>query len=487
MRPEVGDNAAATGAAAAAAAAVTCVRAAALQDHLARALRLDAQLARGLRGARPPPRARAASTVAAKAGRASRRAGHGGKGGVRGGSGLAGGQQEPDELERLLLAGAGQRAARGGAARGARALAGVEESRESSTRRGAEDDEERSVLRAELSRAWTCEECTLLNASGPSHCAACGSSRRAQLAKLARAESERSAPRTLAQRLGLLPAPPAPLSERQWSQLEGQSEARKDSYEPCAICRQPFGTEEQLLLSCSHVFHTQCLLSFERFVRSSERCCPLCRKSDYEKRAVRLGAKAHSEMAATKAQAWWRATRQRASFRRLLSDFYASGAGDERRRHAFFAGKLRAVGDKLQRAVAAQEDSLDRLFRDLDASLQESRRVFGAGAGPVSEQDWAAVLERVLAREGHECECAICMSAIPLAGRRVAHDEPGCAEDLNAAARAASAPEARRATLLSCSHVFHAACIAAFERFAIGQAPRCPMCRDAYRATASLS
>ena len=49
-----------------------------------------------------------------------------------------------------------------------------------------------------------------------------------------------------------------------------------------------------------------CLESFERFVRIQERCCPICRKKDYEKKEVTHGVMAWKNICATKAQAWLR-------------------------------------------------------------------------------------------------------------------------------------------------------------------------------------
>lgn len=34
---------------------------------------------------------------------------------------------------------------------------------------------------------------------------------------------------------------------------------------PCPICQDPFEQEDQVLLSCTHVFHKACLKNFERF------------------------------------------------------------------------------------------------------------------------------------------------------------------------------------------------------------------------------
>ena len=72
----------------------------------------------------------------------------------------------------------------------------------------------------------------------------------------------------------------------------------------CPICLEEFRTGEQVILSCSHVFHEACLTSFEAFQASQhaksrgaqgqaeggnaaaayERACPVCRRAQYEKK-----------------------------------------------------------------------------------------------------------------------------------------------------------------------------------------------------------
>ena len=69
----------------------------------------------------------------------------------------------------------------------------------------------------------------------------------------------------------------------------------------CPICLEEFRTGEQVILSCSHVFHEACLTSFEAFQASQhasrvqgqaeggtaaayERACPVCRRAKYEKK-----------------------------------------------------------------------------------------------------------------------------------------------------------------------------------------------------------
>jgi hypothetical protein len=50
----------------------------------------------------------------------------------------------------------------------------------------------------------------------------------------------------------------------EWERCEQQAEERGDTTHPCSICREPFGVKEQVILSCSHMFHLDCITSFER-------------------------------------------------------------------------------------------------------------------------------------------------------------------------------------------------------------------------------
>ena len=70
-------------------------------------------------------------------------------------------------------------------------------------------------------QVWTCEKCTLLNSEASVRCAACSSKRSLKFA---------TKERTLAQRRGLVPGPPAPLIAREWRVLEDKSIERRDRY-----------------------------------------------------------------------------------------------------------------------------------------------------------------------------------------------------------------------------------------------------------------
>ena len=67
------------------------------------------------------------------------------------------------------------------------------------------------------------------------------------------------------------------LSREQWLQVI--SRAKERGLGDCAICMgSNRGTRHICLLSCSHVFHSQCMVNFEKFVTSQKgRGCPVCR------------------------------------------------------------------------------------------------------------------------------------------------------------------------------------------------------------------
>lgn len=63
--------------------------------------------------------------------------------------------------------------------------------------------------------------------------------------------------------------------------------ANKRNEDKCAICFSDIKTNDKqsVLLSCSHVFHNNCISSFEKF--SIQKCptCPICR-SKYQKKII---------------------------------------------------------------------------------------------------------------------------------------------------------------------------------------------------------
>jgi hypothetical protein len=101
---------------------------------------------------------------------------------------------------------------------------------------------------------------------------------------------------SLAQRLGLVDMPDMPLTSEQWGEVAADASRKREDdlfSEPCAICVAPFRDEKQVILSCGHVFHRECLLSWEAFsqTQNGSRSCPCCRHRDYQKRTFTEGSR----------------------------------------------------------------------------------------------------------------------------------------------------------------------------------------------------
>ncbi|TMW57432.1 hypothetical protein Poli38472_003357 [Pythium oligandrum] len=257
-------------------------------------------------------------------------------------------------------------------------------------------------------------------------------------------------------------APPPKLSRDDWERCENQALERGDVNHPCSICRESFGVQEQVILSCSHMFHLACIQSFERFLRTKQRVCPLCRKDNYQKRATVKGAVIHRDKCALRIQTMFRGFRERRRLDSLWHQFYRQGKGDPVRRRRFLANRIGKTTDRLVGAMRARDDSIDALLAEFDKTLSLSRQVFDPSQPQTDDDpsfptrrgvDWLAVFEKARLRD--ERECPICINAFSV--------------------------DMTNVTLLSCSHCFHHDCLHAFEDFNIYEVPLCPVCRASYQ------
>ena len=103
-------------------------------------------------------------------------------------------------------------------------------------------------------------------------------------------------PLSLAQKLGLVERPPDRLTPSQWESVKTASQTRADH--SCPICQERFTHQDQVLLSCSHVYHRSCLESYEKYARTKS--CPMCRQGNYEKRLSFHGRRVYQSQCAIK-------------------------------------------------------------------------------------------------------------------------------------------------------------------------------------------
>lgn len=259
----------------------------------------------------------------------------------------------------------------------------------------------------------------------------------------------------LAEQLGIVATDAcAPLTEEQWQNIKAISRQRQDAAQGCAICCDAFGLRPQVLLSCSHTFHHQCLTSVEQCIGKS--CCPLCRCERYEKRIVFEGQIYWQHRAASRIQAAWRGWRTRRQWALPLERRFRTHPLLRRRYH------LQALAQLTQACVSqasASHGAVDELLREIDSTRLQSQllRQQIAVHQAKSAIDWTLIHQRAAARYGStssqdaDIECAVCLQGL----------------------------DKRPLALLNCTHVLHAACLASLENFCPDNAT-CPMCRQSY-------
>lgn len=321
------------------------------------------------------------------------------------------------------------------------------------------------------------------------------------------------APLTLAQKLGLVEAPEQLLSENDWQNVKTKSNERDDSKLPCVICKEDFGTQEQVLLSCSHVFHRACLQAFERF--TGKKTCPMCRREQYQTRVIHEGAKQHRNKCATMIQAAWRGYVVRCWYMKLRETVPPT---DPKLKKKFYASRLSSITDRMLRSC---DFNIDVFLTEIDENLAASRAIFrnfDATFNIMSEEQWEEVQLKAVTRQ--ELECPICLGALVLPDQ-LGNGPPSSytTQDLHhamsslskqpvqpnasqktrgqgkdsviskitpqnnspAEARCCGKTGIRKTVLLSCSHVFHDTCLATFEELTCEERPVCPVCRSLYQ------
>ena len=94
---------------------------------------------------------------------------------------------------------------------------------------------------------------------------------------------------------------------------------------------------------------------------------------------------------------------------------------------------------------------------------------------PISNAEWARIEKQ--ARSRPLPDCAICLTPMHMGYTAI----PGACDT----GRASASPcpghgHCRPTVLLSCTHVFHDACLTALEQYGIDVASTCPICRSQY-------
>mmetsp|Transcript_2143 Transcript_2143/g.3265 ORF Transcript_2143/g.3265 Transcript_2143/m.3265 type:complete len:324 (-) Transcript_2143:994-1965(-) len=253
---------------------------------------------------------------------------------------------------------------------------------------------------------------------------------------------------SLAERYGYVPKRPMAMTNDQWTNARETAQHRNQTL--CPICKDELKDENQILLSCSHVFHRTCLTSYEKFAQCS--ACPVCRLAHYQKKALDRNELLRHQMI-MKIQAVYRSF---VCVMRLHAMLKKGGSSGHRSRN-WVAREVSVISDQIVRTVEKNNTEVDAFLAQIDASVAQARRAFKAVSLRV---DWPVILNK--AKERSQNECPICLGALSLDALKKGKET--------------------KVEILSCTHAFHTTCITSFEMFGHAGADEnmCPVCRSCY-------
>ena len=249
---------------------------------------------------------------------------------------------------------------------------------------------------------------------------------------------------TLAERLGIIEPPPAPLTDEQFETVKIEAEKRGFFNEACPICLEKFGPDNMVLLSCSHLLHATCLMNFRKFSRGHANLCPVCRQP-YEFVQVKAEA-AYNNRCAIDIQRVFRGF----MVRNKLGELAPEGSELHRR---WVLSRAHLASDRLVSAVDRQSDAIDAVLGSIDHDLEWARAVMRAAEEQGREIDWSAVKQKAVERCAGDC--------------------PVCLRPMKESDSAVT----------SCGHMFHIKCLQSWLKFCEGssQTPTCPCCRSPFQ------
>ena len=295
---------------------------------------------------------------------------------------------------------------------------------------------------------------------------------------------------TLAQKLGLIPAPPQPLSLESWSLIEEQARKRKEGEGLCPICLEAFKGQDQIILSCSHMFHKTCLASLERISRV--KMCPICRKLDYDKKETNQGFIYYQTRCVILIQKIIRGYLARKRFFENFIGLREKGIVSKLLKRRILAYKLKKIGKRIDKNLQIRDKASEKIIEKIEKNVQENSDSIYSGIQQLqaielkSQENKDKVLEIVWKQyEGnihehnekikYKKEGNIQKEWTEIKRKGIERCGDDCAICLN------KLFNKKPLYLLSCSHIFHIHCIEALERYSLLDKKNCPICRETYQ------
>ncbi|KAK2963273.1 putative RING finger protein 32 [Blattamonas nauphoetae] len=273
-------------------------------------------------------------------------------------------------------------------------------------------------------------------------------------------------PITLAQRLGLEPAPAPFLTQNDWKVIKLESDQRDER--TCAICRELFGNEDdQVLLPCTHTFHKNCLATFHSFVGNSS--CPICRHHNIHNEHIHITSALDQRKneSAVIIQKWWRGY--------LVRRVYRIQPRDQTRRRQLTLRKMSYLSFKMDRNTRQEQKYVNKLLKEVDSNVDQNRHMMAQ----VIVVDWESVKQRGLVRITEDPNCPICICPL-VQVQKISKPRPQPKPKQRGKSPSGTTEQFKKLAILSCSHIFHSCCLHSFETLSGQKVPICPICRAHY-------
>lgn len=287
---------------------------------------------------------------------------------------------------------------------------------------------------------------------------------------------------TLAQKRGLVEKPPMPLTPEQWTEIVDKAKVRLSSNPSCPICMEFFGCGSQTILSCSHVFHTSCIKSLEKFC--PDRKCPLCRIPNYDKSKFVEGTRIFIEFSATKLQSLIRMRIEINRFMESLKNIPLENITSKRLRQSFTIYKMDRATQRITNLINQKNWAYKKTSEDIKLLQDDHENLMAA---------YESNVRKIISKRAEDHKLALLINELTekkiINGllekeakqyrrwqqrlkkvKDMAHDDcPICLSELG---------DENKVCITSCAHLFHGACLKSLEDHS--GMNKCPICRAQY-------
>ncbi|KAK8885007.1 hypothetical protein M9Y10_044135 [Tritrichomonas musculus] len=212
----------------------------------------------------------------------------------------------------------------------------------------------------------------------------------------------------------------------------------------CTLCNKCFSFNDLTILTCGHIFHSECLMDLRKNSNPRNHTCPTCRQLYH---FFEIKAKdAYPHVAAVLIQKHFRGF----IFRQRLGEIAPNGSTMHKK---WVLSRAKTASILLVDAIETQSDAVDAILASIDKELDWARNVMNAVDVQEREINWENVKQKIVARG---CgSCPICLREV----------------------------EFNDCMMTSCEHFFHTECLKQWLSVCQHQntATTCPVCRSPFQ------